>query len=678
MAVTVDLESLEFLAPLPVWALDSLAASAEQRSFEQGDCITRQHDKARYAFFLQHGRVQVLLSLQGHDDLVIETLTESDPMLGWSVFRPPYRYTATIRCETPCDTIAIPRTAFDQLVEQDPTLEPLLLRSASVVVAERLERTQDVLTGRTPGVPQQLTRLHEADSESDREAVTAGDRLVLARSPFFEPCTAVEQSLLADQASTHSFPAGARLFRRGDDADVLHMVVDGRVQLTLDDESPPSMSPSSQTIGEAGRIVGWSSLVAPYHYRAGAVALTRCRTVAFQRSHLTAMMEKSPDFATRVMHQVLAVLGNRLRETRMWMIARRYGDELAAIRSLIDQHAEALSVASPLHKLPLFLENRITMPDAFQAMQLLSVHGDDLERALAGSCLDLMMSMQREADIYHRLQAIYQHVATADPDTTPRDVRARCSEEFEKLFEGLHYEVRGLDRLPAEPGNLFIMNHLTNDDENLLPNGFRLTMDTHFVSAMIVYRTYGEAPIRVIRKSTYDEYGHQMYYDRLDYIYVYRAHLDPIDLAEESDTLARRRDFLDEASSRLARGENIVICPEGDCTFTESSPLPLRSGVFRLARYADPEPLIVPITVANFDKRLARTTLTAVVHEPFRLSAQLDPSAGDTELFAWMTEFQETFSRYVAEARELAQNASVRQGSTGSKGAVQGGPSAWE
>ena len=551
--------------------------------FASGDLIVRQHDKAAYAFFLQHGRVQVMLSLQDRDDFVIETLTESAPMLGWSVFRPPYRYTSSIRCETACQVLAIPRTAFERVISRDATLEPLLLSCAAVVVAERLERTQDVLVGRSGAAPRPVVPA----TTLARQAVTARDRSVLAESPFFESCTASELELLAERASVVMVPAGASLFHRGADADLLHMLVDGRVQLLLveDDEEPPTTTPSSQTISEAGRVVGWSALVAPFRYRTGAVALTRCRSVVFRRADLTALMNQHPALGTALMHQLLAVLGNRLRETRMWAVARRYDDELVAIRSLIDQNAEALSVTSPLHKLPLFLENRITMPDAFHAMELLAAHGDELERTLARSCLDLMASMQREGDIYGRLQAIYQHVAAASDDTPPSEVRRLCAEEFQLLFDKLRYEIRGQELLPDAPGHLFIMNHLTNHDENLLPNGFRLTMDTHFVSSMIVFPKYGAAPIRVIRRPFSDEYAHQMYYERLDYISVYRAHLDPVDLAEGEDTLARRRAFLDDAEARLGRGENIVICPEGDCTSTENSPLPLRSGAFRLALY---------------------------------------------------------------------------------------------
>ena len=67
------------------------------------------------------------------------------------------------------------------------------------------------------------------------------------------------------------------------------------------------------------------------------------------------------------------------------------------------------------------------------------------------------------------------------------------------------------------------MNHLSNHLDNLLPNDFILTLDTHFVSSMILLKKYGEAPVRLVRKSDPGEYGHQKFYDRLGYIYVYSS-----------------------------------------------------------------------------------------------------------------------------------------------------------
>jgi hypothetical protein len=257
-------------------------------------------------------------------------------------------------------------------------------------------------------------------------------------------------------------------------------------------------------------------------------------------------------------------------------------------------------------------------------------------------------------DIYQRLQVIYQKVASADASQKPAALRRACSEDFCDLFDETDYLITGMDQLPDEPGQLFIMNHLTNDDQNLLPNGFQLTKDTHFVAGKILFRKYGEAPVRVIRKANPDEYAHQMYYDRLGYIYVYRGHVDPVGLAGGADEQERRQEFLRQASDCLQEDENVVMCPEGNCCKTEDSPLPFKAGVFRLARFAEPEPLIVPISVANFDKRLSRDRLVAQIHPPFRMSDVLPATASDTELFDWVNGFQKQYVDWVSQTRSLA------------------------
>lgn len=137
-----------FFDPLPDWARQELAHAAESRSLAAGDFIVAQHDKATHACFLKSGVAQVLLKFDGADDLVIESLTEPGSVIGWSVFRPPYRYTASIRCETPCEIVLVPRSAFRSVFRQDPGLEYPLLQRAAQVVANRLAHTQSLLITR--------------------------------------------------------------------------------------------------------------------------------------------------------------------------------------------------------------------------------------------------------------------------------------------------------------------------------------------------------------------------------------------------------------------------------------------------------------------------------------------------------------------------------------------------
>jgi 1-acyl-sn-glycerol-3-phosphate acyltransferase len=237
---------------------------------------------------------------------------------------------------------------------------------------------------------------------------------------------------------------------------------------------------------------------------------------------------------------------------------------------------------------------------------------------------------------------------------SPEELRRKSCEKFAELFEDTAYVVCGEENLPDEPGQIFVMNHLSNHLDNLLPNAFILTLDTHFVSSMILLKKYGEAPVRVVRKSDPGEYGHQKFYDRLGYIYVYSGYVDPTDDPRVSPE-ERRRLFLDTAEENLRNGRNIVICPEGTSTETENSPLPFKTGAFHLAASVRPEPLIVPIAVANFDKKLTRTRTVAVVHEPFRLSEHLGANPGREAMRAFVDDrVYERFHGYVREAVQLA------------------------
>lgn len=483
---------------------------------------------------------------------------------------------------------------------------------------------------------------------------------LLEDSPFFEVFEPRHLAALARHARRESFGDGDVILRENDPADTAYMLVSGKVRLSFESTAagaalnePAGEEVLVRTLGEPGRMLGWSAAVEPYHYRATARAIGETELLAFDRERIELLAHEDPTFGVKFMERILWVLGNRLRETRIRLVARRYEKEALAIRALIDQSSAQLDVSSPLHKIPYYLENRLTLSDAFHTLELLRVHGSELERNLAELGLDLLDSVRRELAVYQQLQTIYDHVTNAPPSADPEVVRTRCAEDFIKLFEYTKYIVEGEENLPDTPGHIFIMNHLDNHPDNALPNAFRLTMDTHFVSSVILYRKYGEAPIRVIRKANPDEYGHQRYYDRLGYIYVYSGHVDedlarPALLAEQ-----RRRLFLETAAAYLREGKNIVMCPEGACTVTEKSPLPFKAGAFRLAAFGKPEPLIVPIAVAHFEKKVTHTTMSAVIGKPIQLSREVPDRERDEDLFAFINAFQARFAESVRHTARL-------------------------
>jgi len=481
--------------------------------------------------------------------------------------------------------------------------------------------------------------------------------LTLQNAPFFALFAAEHLAELARAAEAVQYEPGQRVFTEGEPATRLLVLAGGAVQLSVEVHSHAggADAESLQTISRPGHVVGWSVMVEPYVYRATATAREKTRLVAWDRKFLHQYAHRSPDFGVSLMRAVLGVLGDRLQALRVRLVARRYDDDVTSIRTLIEESATELPVSSPLHKIPLYLEHRLTLADAFDCLDRLQTSDDDVERRVAELCADALGSVREELVLYQRLQAIYDKVAGAAPTTSPDEVRMRSLLGFRELFEGTRYRISGRENLPDQPGQIFIMNHLRNHPDNVLPNRFILTLDTHFVASMILLNKYGEAPIRVIRKARPDEYGHQRFYDRLGYIYTYSGYVDADAELAGASPEARRRFFFDVAARWLRAGKNVVICPEGRSASTEDSPLRFRPGAFELAAHLTPEPLIVPIAVANFDRKITRTTTIAVVHEPFLLSDFVpDPTATAALLDFLNNEIVVRFRRWVREATALA------------------------
>jgi CRP-like cAMP-binding protein/1-acyl-sn-glycerol-3-phosphate acyltransferase len=481
---------------------------------------------------------------------------------------------------------------------------------------------------------------------------------LLANSPFFEGFDPQDLAELASHARMVTFQATERVFAEGDPATAFFLLVSGAVELsfaTQADQRCPEQP--VQTITHVGHPIGWSAMVEPYAYRATAAARQPTRLLTLDRNVLERQAKANPRFGVALMRAIVGVVGDRLRATRLRLVARRYDDVVVAIRDLLEQTGAQLSVTSPLHKVPYYLQHRLTLADAFHTLELLRLHGDQAERNLAALCQDILGRVHQELQIYQQLQQIYEVVAGAPATMGPEEVRRRSMLGFRRLFAGTRHRIIGFERLPERPGHIVIMNHLDNHPDNLLPNNFILTLDTHFVASMILFERYGEAPIRVIRKSRPDEYGHQRFYDRLGYVYAYSGHVDADNEDPCSSLEARRRFFLDAAGTCLRMGKNVVVCPEGACATTEESPRRFRPGAFRLAAHVRPEPLIVPIAVANFDKKLTRTTTAAVVHEPFKLSDAVADPADEVAVLAFINhQLSPCFRGWVREAAALARS----------------------
>ena len=298
-----------------------------------------------------------------------------------------------------------------------------------------------------------------------------------------------------------------------------------------------------------------------------------------------------------------------------------------------------MSVHSPLHELPHLLGSPLTVGEAFEILGKLARSDDVLERNLARLCQEMLRDVRREHEFFQALRNVYDAVVRAPSMMPPADVRKLCARGFQTAFRQVRCVLAGEEHLPSEPGQI----------------------DSHFVSAMVLDRKYGDGGIRVVRHSRGTEYGHQDYYDRLGHIAVYTHESDRLDETLEQRH-HRRSQFYETAARHLRAGTNLILSPEGTSYWTEDSPGPFKPGAFRLAASLDPEPWIVPVAVAHFDRRVHSTVCAAVIKPPFRVSEVLSDPTDREQLRAFLIELRENYRRYVEEARRLA-DAAARAGS---------------
>jgi CRP-like cAMP-binding protein len=147
---------IPFFQGLPADALRQVAADATVLTLERGRILMSQHDAAEHLFFLISGVVQFYIHFQGVDDLLVGTMRETGALLGWSVFRQPYRYTVTTRCEEDCQIMRLPRETIMELVQTHPRLGYLLLKRVAATLANRLEQTRDILV--RPAAPRGMAK----------------------------------------------------------------------------------------------------------------------------------------------------------------------------------------------------------------------------------------------------------------------------------------------------------------------------------------------------------------------------------------------------------------------------------------------------------------------------------------------------------------------------------------
>lgn len=135
----------------------------------------------------------------------------------------------------------------------------------------------------------------------------------ILRVPLFAGLPDEVLGRLAASAKVTRCPRGTQLFAQGDQAQVLHVLLDGQVGLLGAVEADAEDKPAERTMVEildAGEVFVAAAVLTDMPYLMGAVALAPCRLLELPRDALLAELRASPDLS-------LAMMGAMARHFRM-------------------------------------------------------------------------------------------------------------------------------------------------------------------------------------------------------------------------------------------------------------------------------------------------------------------------------------------------------------------------
>ena len=149
-------------------------------------------------------------------------------------------------------------------------------------------------------------------------APPAGIAATLGKAELFAGLTTPQLRSIAPLARGVSFESGAVVFREGDPARFLYVVVRGRIALEMAIDGPGKRRLEPVVVGVmgSGDAAGLSALAHPYVLRLTAVAKGACQAVEVDAEGLREAIDLDHALGLRIMTNAGALLSSRLTMTR--------------------------------------------------------------------------------------------------------------------------------------------------------------------------------------------------------------------------------------------------------------------------------------------------------------------------------------------------------------------------
>ena len=611
--------------------------------------IAKQHGIANKLFILMSGEAEFTKD-HNNELYKLATLKGTGVPLGVSGLNPPGRYMADIYVKANSEYIEIDLDKLKEVENKDPLYASffysyLVLQSMNLIWSSR-----------------NLNDCHLQSGLIISEGVKTGGEIVNTKrikdTAFLAFLNEQDLKKLLNYSSIKLFSANEYITTEGQISDGINILLKGKVDATFNSYKQIELEKNTRTIARSGVALSLSAglheIKSPYTIKA-----TRDTTIIkFSNEFIDNLIKKDPDLALKFLKRQLWQLGKYI-QSSSGLTTYPAKDEAELFNFLLNDNSSRIPVNSKLYNIPHLLKNHLTHSLAFDIIYEVVVSGNENEKSIASLMIDAMSGLERKNRFFNQLNKIYNRVATSQPDINKKTLQKLTNSDFIKAFDQVPYVIKGMENLPEKPTNIFFYNHLSSIEENTLANGHSFSIDSHFISAKILFPKYGDGGQRIARYSRNTEFWRYNYYENLDYIFVHTPESDKL---EETDLEKKKRKekLFVETQHIFDQNRPLVIAPEGtsetDDNITVNSPGPFKPGAFLLANQLEPEPLLVPIALANFDHSISNTVYSAVIQKPIKINDYIKDIKNKKELEMFLIDYRVKFREYVEEAIELAKN----------------------
>lgn len=630
--------------------LEEIYSKAELVTYEKGDLLAEQFSKSKYFFLLQEGEVVYYSHFQGAVRRVeIAKISASNAPLGLDAMSEPYRHESSIEASsTQVKLLRWERKSLKSYLEKNTEIAiafyELVNKNALNLIKEASYLfTNTAFVSKSTGTPAKQSEGYKSPMGFDDTELV----IFLLQSPFFEVFEEEDLVVLSKHITRKQYKVGNIIDLQDVKSDGVNILRVGEIRFSrYNGEGDGQYKVSLRSISTPGYISGAAGLLNENN-----VLTTRAKkdTVIFHipNDAIRSLCRKRPEFALKMQTRTTWLINNQLRALRARLISAQFDEEVTVSTSLIESNRASLALSSPLHKVPHLLSFKHTIPDGVNILHHVELNGEGIEKNIASLCLDNLHDTQREMEFYKGLQSIFDAVISAPAIMMQDKVNKECIRLSKEAFSKVNTVVKGLENIPEQPGHLFIYNHLLNPPYYALPNQFQINLDCHFLCTLLSDAYNPEVGMKIVRSGRDTEYDHQNYYERLGYINAYE------DVAVTPKEKEHDEIVSDQIEEFLSEFNNVIISPEHTSYTTEQSPGLFEYKLFERVLEMEREPLIVPVVMANFDRRIRKNKFALEIKEPFLLSEKLK-EVGLTDVDVFLEQYRMQYKTYIKELVEVS------------------------